>query len=489
MKKSKLLNIALSLSAVAMLLPASVVHAEEGEKEILYWVAPMDPNYRRDKPGKSPMGMDLVPVYADAGGDKDIVKIDPDMVQNLGVRSEKVVRGKLWRRIDTVGYVTFDEDKFTHVHLRTDGWIEKLYVKYNGEEVKKGAPLFELYSRDLVNAQEEYIQALRGTNKHLVQASVERLGALGMSQKEIRKLAKTRKAKHRVTVYASQDGIIHDLKVREGMYVKPAVQIMSLADLSSIWLLVDVFERQTDWVATGQPADVLLPYLPGEKWEGKVDFIYPTIDPKTRTLRVRLRFDNPGNKLKPNMYADVKIYAGPKDNVLSIPRQALIHDGDTDRVILALGGGKFKARTVVAGIESGDWVEIKSGLREGEEVVISGQFLIDSEASLKASFTRMGSDDKEETMDEDMDMSGAKGVGVEGPITGMGKVNKIMAAERKINLSHGPIEALGWPEMTMNFGLTDDVDIGDLKPGQSIHFTLEKDDEGNYRISQIHIME
>ena len=386
-RTAKLLALVLGATALT---PYSLAGAADDKREILYWVAPMDPNYRRDQPGKSPMGMDLVPVYADAANrDAGTVSIDPAVVQNLGVRTAKVERGPLWRRIDTVGYVAFDERRISHIHLRTDGWIETLSVKSNGERVKQGDLLFELYSPDLVNAQEEYVQALRGNNDYLRQASRERLEALGVSTGQIRQIEKNRRASQRVKVYASQDGIVDSLNVREGMYVKPATEVMALADLSSVWLLVDIFERQSDWVAPGQPAEVRLGYLPGRVWEGEVEFVYPTIDPKTRTLQARLRFDNPDEALKPNMYATVNIYAGPKRDVLSIPREALIKTGSAQRVIVALGDGKFKPRKVTSGMESGDFVEITGGLNEGDRVVTSAQFLIDSEASLKASFTRM----------------------------------------------------------------------------------------------------
>jgi len=359
------------------------------EPEILYWVAPMDPNYRRDKPGKSPMDMDLVPVYANAAGDDSLVSIDPAVIQSLGVRTAAVERGKLWRLINAVGYVAFDERKLSHLHLRTEGWIEKLNVKSDGERVKKGDVLLELYSRELVNAQEEYVQALRGSNDYLERASRERLEALGMSSAQIKQVKRNKRAYQKVRILASQDGVVDSLNVREGMYVKPDTEVLTLADLSSIWLLVDIFERQADWVAAGQPAEVSLGYLPGRLWEGEVEFVYPTIDPMTRTLQARLRFDNLDEALKPDMYADVRIYAGPKDAVLSIPREALIKTGDSERVIVALGEGKFRAQEVNAGIESGDFVEVISGLEEGDRVVTSGQFLIDSEASLRASFGRM----------------------------------------------------------------------------------------------------
>ncbi|TCK18336.1 Cu(I)/Ag(I) efflux system membrane fusion protein [Thiogranum longum] len=448
------------------------------DKEILYWVAPMDPGYRREKPGKSPMGMDLVPVYADAENEGDIVKINPVMVQNLGVRTAKVERGKLWRMIEAVGYVAFDERKLSHLHLRTDGWIEKLTVKSNGERVKKGDVLLELYSRELVNAQEEYIQALRGSNDYLTRASKERLEALGMSKQQIREVASKRRAFQQVRILASQDGIVNNLNVREGMYVKPSTEVLALADLSSVWLLVDVFERQSAWVAAGQPAEVRLGYIPGREWEGNVEFVYPTIDPKTRTLQARLQFDNPDETLKPDMYADVRIYAGPKENVLSIPREALIKDSDSQRVVLSLGEGRFRAVPVVAGMESGEYVEILEGLNEGDKVVTSAQFLIDSEASLRASFSRMGSDDNP-----------VEGTAIDAPVMGMGVVNEIFAGERRVNISHEPIEALGWPAMTMDFNLDENASLEGITPGAKVHFMLVKDDQGNYTVDSISVVE
>ncbi len=471
--------ISLWVVGLTALAPAPPVAAGDAEREILYWVAPMDPNFRRDEPGKSPMGMDLVPVYAhEAAGSGGVVSIDPVVVQNLGVRTAEVERGTLWRRIRTVGYVAFDERKLSHVHLRTSGWIEKLNVKSDGERVNKGDVLFELYSRELVNAQEEYVQALRGSNDFLQRAARDRLDALGMSAGQIKQVGASRRVAQRVRVLASQDGIVHGLNAREGMYVEPKMEIMTLADLSSVWLLVDVFERQADWVAVGQPAEVRLAYLPGRVWEGEVEFVYPTIDPKTRTLRVRLRFENPDEELKPDMYADIRIYAAPKRNALSIPREALIRTGHSERVVLALGDGKFSAREVVAGMESGDWVEIVSGLAEDDEVVVSGQFLIDSEASLRASFLRMGegqAEPKAETAGE--------------PVMATGTVKGVFAEQRKLNIDHAPVEALGWPAMVMDFPLTDEVDLEGIEAGASVQFSLRRDAAGAYRIDSIRLQE
>jgi len=371
-----------------LLLPAVTVAADDG-REILYWVAPMDTNYRRDKPGKSPMGMELLPVYADEAGDSSSVTIAPEVVQNLGIRTATAERSSLWRRIETVGYVDYDESRVSHIHLRTEGWIEHLVAHSEGERVRKGEQLLELYSPDLVNAQEEFVQALAAGNKGLIRASRARLVALGIPANQVKQLETTRKVKQTISIYSPQDGVVSKLMVRHGMFVTPDKQVMSLADLSSVWLLAEIYESQADWVKVGQPAEVSLAFLPGRIWEGQVEYIYPSLDPKTRTLKARLRFDNPDEALKPNMYTNVKIYGGPKQDVIVIPVEALIRTGRESRVIIALGAGRFASRTVTAGIESGDWIEILTGIEPGDEVVTSGQFLLDSEASLKASMMRL----------------------------------------------------------------------------------------------------
>ena len=387
MNTYRLINMLASCMLAGLCLLQSTGVAAE-EKEILYWVAPMDPNYRRDEPGKSPMGMDLVPVYA-GEGDGSTVSIAPEVVQNLGVRTARSERSRLWRGIDTVGYVDYDESKVSHIHLRTEGWLERLYVESEGERVSRGQRLFDLYSPELVNAQEEYLQALKLGNRDLAQASRDRLSALGIPADQIAQLKKSRRVQQTVAIHAPQDGVVATLPVREGMFVKPEMRVMSLAELSTVWLLADVYERQADWVKVDQPAEVRLAYRPGEVWEGRVEYIYPSLDPKTRTLKVRLRFDNPDEALKPNMYASVRIFGGPREDIIVIPLEGLIRTGSAERVVIALGDGRFEAREVRAGIESGDWVEIVAGLDAGEEVVISGQFLIDSEASFRASMMRM----------------------------------------------------------------------------------------------------
>lgn len=448
------------------------------ERKVLYWVAPMDANYRRDEAGKSPMGMDLVPFYEpDESG--VVVKVSPAMVNNMGVRTAAVEEGNLWRKIDTVGYIDYDETMLSHVHLRTDGWIEKLYTKSEGERVKKGDKLFDFYSPSIVNAMEEYLQALRSSTRSLIRASSDRLHALGVNDKQIKKLSKTRHVPQAISVLAAQNGVVSKLKVREGMYVKPGSVVMSLADLSSVWLLAEVFERQANWVKVGQFADVTMGFIPGKLWEGKVEYVYPQLDSKTRTLKARLRFDNPGELLKPNMFAKVSIYGGAKKNLITIPSEALIRTGKEQRVIIALGEGRFVPRDVVAGIESSGYVEIKKGLKVGEQVVISGQFLIDSEASLKASLMRMIDTSEKEDMSSEMKMQDDASM-----IMGEGVIKKVMSSENKLNMSHEPIPAINWPSMTMDFNYKDGVDVSALKNGDAVQFHLEKGDDG-YVITSI----
>jgi len=366
----------------------------DGARKPLYWVAPMDPSFRSDRPGKSPMGMELVPVYpgdAHASGDAPgTVLIDPAVVNNLGVKTAAAEQGTLHQRISTVGYVQYDEDELEHVHTRTEGWIEKLNVLASGDPVKKGQVLFELYSRPLVTAQEELLAAKKRGSVELLAASRERLASLGMAADQIERLVKTGEVSRLVPVTSTVDGFVSDLKVRQGMFVKPDMDVMTVAALDTVWIIGEVFERQVATLQVGQPADVQFDYLPGRSWRGAVDYIYPELDPKTRTARVRIQLPNPGVILKPNMFADLLILGPERADAVSVPREALIRGSHLDRVVLATGDGRFQAVPVQVGIESGDRVEILSGVDAGQRVVVSGQFLIDSEANLEAEMLRAG---------------------------------------------------------------------------------------------------
>lgn len=361
-------------------------------KKPLYWVAPMDPSYKRDHPGKSPMGMDLIPVYeedAKAGKADGTVRISPTVEHNLGVRTAEVTQGPLDLKINTVGYISFDEKRLTHFHSRVEGWIEKLAVTAVGDSVKKGQPLFELYSPQLVTAGEEYLAALASGSSPLVKASASKLEALGVEQAQIDEVRRTRTVPQRLTFFADQDGFVAALNVREGMYIQPAKAVLSIGGLDTVWVIAEIFERQAGWVETGHPVDMRVSSYPGERWQGHVDYIYPVVNAQTRTLRARIKFENPEYRLKPGMFAELLIHAGRRESVLSIPREAVIRDGRMSRVVKALGEGRYRSVRIETGIESGDRIEVLKGLQSGDRIVVSAQFLIDSESSKSADLSRM----------------------------------------------------------------------------------------------------
>jgi membrane fusion protein, copper/silver efflux system len=442
--------------------------------KISHWVAPMDPNYRRDKPGKSPMGMELVPVYADDAGQEGTVKISANVENNLGVKIETVKHRNLSRVIDTVGYVTVDENNIDHVHTYADGWIKMLKVKTTGELVQKGALLLKLYSPTLNNAQEELLLALKNNSQGLLRAGEKKLMTLGMPQKQIDELKRTKHVTKYVNINATRSGIVSRLNVREGKFVKPATDLMTIEDLSFIWIIAEVFERQAGWVKAGQDVIATLPYVPRKTWQGTVDYVYPELDPKTHTLRVRLAFPNPDLTMKPNMYANINIHSQRIEKALAIPRSALIRTGEGDRVILALGNGRYKTQGVKLGIESGDYYQILSGVNAGCKIVISAQFLIDSESNLKAELTRISEDSRERDYTSPEEF------------VGMGVVMKVDKTMRKIVLKHQPIPSLNMPVMEMGLSVDTKLNLNNVKPGDEIHFVIVKQDNNQYRLIKIH---
>lgn len=361
------------------------------EREVLYWVAPMDSKFRRDQAGKSPMGMDLIPVYADQqrGSGDGTVTISPTVEQNLGVRTAVVQRGPLWRRMTASGRVSFDETAISHVSVRAAGWIEQLAVSAEGEAVSKGQTLFELYAPSLVSAQREFLSASKRGNQTIIAAARENLLALGMTDADLARLASRGRPLQRIRVVAPRDGIVASLKVGEGMPAGPNAAIMSIADLSTVWVIAQHYEQQAQWLSPAQPAEVSLTALPGQRFEAVVDYVYPVLNGETRTVRSRLHLDNPESQLKPGMLADVVVFGGPQQDVLSVPRESLIRSGNMDRVVVALGDGRFRSQQVIAGMESGDWIEIRGGIEAGDRVVTSAQFMLDSEASISGSIQRL----------------------------------------------------------------------------------------------------
>jgi Cu(I)/Ag(I) efflux system membrane fusion protein len=359
------------------------------------YVCPMHPQIVRDVPGSCPIcGMDLVERQVEAeAAEQPVVTLTSAVVQSLGVRTTRVARGNLWKYVETVGRVAYDENRLAHVHPRAEGWVETLAVRAEGDPVRSGQVLGQIYAPQILSAQVDFLIALDQGGQRTLPGNLDKarnlLRLLDVPEAVIARLERERQTTNTVPILAPIDGVVTRLGVREGMYVMPATEMYTIADLGRVWVLVDVFEHQLAWLRPRLAAEIRVPAHPGRIWEGVVDYIYPELDPQSRTLRVRLAFANPDAALKPNMFADVVILGGPQRDALHIPREALIVTGKRESVVKALGEGRFQPVDVVTGMKSAGEVEVLSGLAEGDQVVVSGQFLIDSEASLQASFLRM----------------------------------------------------------------------------------------------------
>jgi len=366
-----------------------------GEKEILYWVAPMDPNEIYDSPGKSKMGMDLVPVYADEAGQAGVVTIDPSIQQNMNVKFTTIENRALDPTIKTNATFTVDERKEYQITSRVVGWIEKMSVNYTGQQVNKGEELLQIYSPELVSAQQEYLTALKYKEKvsnsslassgdELIDNTYRKLTLLNMSPKEIFALESSGEVKTTVPLYSPISGTVLMKNVVEGQKIKSGENLLHIANLSTLWLKADVYESDISHVKVGDNVIVNVDAYPGRPFNGKVSFIYPTIDPKSRTIQVRIDVQNPNKKLKPAMLAIVTINTGETKSLPVIPESAVIRSGEQNVAVQFLGEGKFKPVTIELGDYSNGYYQVLAGLSDGNKVVTSAQFLIDSESSLKS---------------------------------------------------------------------------------------------------------
>lgn len=361
------------------------------ERKIKHWVAPMDPTFVSDKPGKSPMGMDLVPVYEGADGGSTIT-IDPTVVQNMGVRIKRVRQGTIFRHIRTIGTVEVAEDEVSVVNLRYSGWVERIYVDETGIQVKKGEVLFDIYSPELVSAQEEYLLALRtaGTASPLANSARRRLELFGLSSWHVEQIEKAKKPLQTLHVVAPQDGYVLDKNVVQGARVNAGADLYRIGNLARIWVNAEVYEFDAPWVRLGGRATMELSFQQGKVYEGSVSYIHPTLNPKTRTLTARLEFDNPGLALKPGMFATVQLDAQHRSNVTIAPTEAIIHSGTRQLVFVAVDLGRYEMREITTGVVGDRYMtEVLSGLSPGERVVISGQFLLDSESQLQEAVAKL----------------------------------------------------------------------------------------------------
>ena len=384
----------------------------EAEKKIKYWQAPMDPTFISDKPGKSPMGMDLIPVYEDEYEEAPAgtIRIDPVFVQNIGVQSIELERTDIPFTIRTVGNLTYDDSQIVWVNTKYDGWIEKVYVNYIGEPVDKGQKLFEIYSPELVTTQKEYLQALeyadlmRQSNypeiadraQSLLDSSRERLEYWDITDDQIKELEESRELSRTLAVVSPGNGLVVEKmdQALEGMYVKAGMNLYKIVDLSNMWVEVEIFENQVPWLKIGQRAKVELPNEPGKRYWGRVRYLYPFFNPKTRTMKVSIELPNPEQKLRADMYVNVIFDVPSARDVLAVPEEAVIHSGTRNIVVIDQGNGTFQVKEITLGVNGAGVWEVKDGLEEGDRVVVSAQFLIDSESNLQEAIRKMISEKK-----------------------------------------------------------------------------------------------
>jgi len=377
-----------------------------GGAQPLTWRNPMNPSITSPSPQKDSMGMDYIPVCADAAaGNAPVgtVKIDPTVTQDIGVRVSKATWKSLSREINTVGRVTFDETKLVTLHPKVEGWVDKLFIDKTGEKVKQDTMLLSFYSPQLVATQEEYLLALsnwqqlkdspyadiRDGAKRLLESSLDRLRFFDVAEHQIKKLEATHKVRKSMHIHAPAAGVITKIGAREGAHVTPSSELYQIADLSRVWVLADLYEYEIGWVKKGDVATLTISSLPGRDFTGRITYIYPYLDPKTRTNKVRIEFDNAEGLLKPDMFGDVSITANTSKAGLFVPREAVLITGKKTHLFVQTEPGHFEPRTVKTGIRSNGLIEILSGVHDGELIVTSGQFLIDSESSIREAAAKM----------------------------------------------------------------------------------------------------
>ncbi len=377
--------------------PAPAQAAEPGgqdNRKIDHWVAPMDPTFISDRPGKSPMGMDLVPVYASNTGPTaaGTVTVDPVMVQNMGVRIAPATRGSVSRHIRTLGEVDVAENEISVVNLRFSGWIEQVYADETGQFVKRGQKLFSIYSPELVSAQKEYLLAykINGPKSELTRSAAERLRLWKIPESVLQNIVRRQKIARSLIINAPRSGYILDKNIVDGARAKAGADLYRIGNLQKIWVTAEVYEFDAPWVKIGQTARMELSFQPGKQYTGRVEYIYPTLSRKSRTLKVRLEFANPAIDLKPGMFATVRIESQKKEDVLRIPTAAILHSGERQIVFITSAVGHYAAREIITGlVGDGHVTEVLSGLAPGDMVVTSGQFLLDSESQLQEAVQKL----------------------------------------------------------------------------------------------------
>ena len=479
--------------------PQSAPDASGGKRKILYWHDPMVPAQKFDKPGKSPfMDMQLVPVYADEAGGGAAVQVSSSAAQNLGIRLGKVEKVALSTRLHAVGSVAFDERLLELVQSRVEGYITGLHVKAPLEHVRRGQPLAEILAPQWQEAEQEYLALLDADSARaqgMRDAARQRLIILGVPEPTIRAVEMTRKTSATTTVTAPIDGVVTELGVRNGASFMSGASLFRINGLATVWVNAQIPEAKVSMAPIGTKVEAHATGWPGTSFKGEVIALLPQVDPMTRTLTARIALENPERKLSPGMFVALDFTGSASEPQLVVPSEALIVTGERTVVIAAHDGGGFDVVNVTTGGEQDGRTAILSGLKEGQSIVLSGQFLIDSEASLKSTVNRLEAApaaDGSLTTQAGAGASGAASAGTATGETGRAQANQHLAqgvikeiTPQTVTISHGPVPSLQWPAMTMGFKAPARGFPRELKPGDQVSFAFSAQAGGSFQIESI----
>jgi RND family efflux transporter MFP subunit len=479
--------------------PVAAGTAASAPRKLLYYRNPMGLPDTSPVPKKDPMGMDYVPVYS---GEEDgepasanQISISTEKVQKLGVRTEAASMKSIDKTVRASGRIELDERRIYTIAPKFEGYVERLHVNATGQPVGKGQPLFEVYSPELVSAQREYVisaqgvQSLKGAQseaqagmRQLADSSLMRLKNWDISAEQVKELAQTGVAKRTMTFRSPVSGIVTEKKALQGMRFMPGEMLYQVADLSSVWVLADVFEQDIALVKSGARAKVKINAYPEREFEGPVTYIYPTLNAATRTIQVRVELPNPGQLLKPGMFANVDLGVAARKNTVTVPGSAVIDSGKRQIVLVQAKEGRFEPREVKLGARSDDYVEVLEGVKDGELVVVAANFLIDAESNLKAAVGGFGhANHGAAAPSKDNASVPANAVGHKAEGT-------VVAADAKagtVSISHGAIASLKWPAMTMEFKVANNALLKDVKPGAAVAFEFVERQKGEWVITSV----
>ncbi|WP_374502582.1 efflux RND transporter periplasmic adaptor subunit [Zoogloea sp.] len=477
---------------------ASSVAADTGKKErkILFYRNPMGLPDTSPTPKKDPMGMDYIPVYEGEQDDEPAsanqIKISTEKIQKLGVRTEAATLRNLDKVVRAAGRIEPDERRTFAISPKFEGYVERLHVNVTGQPVSKGQPLFEVYSPELVSAQREYAIAVQGQEslkgaesttqdsmRQLAESSLARLRNWDISEEQVKSLAKSGETRRTLTFRSPVNGIITEKKAVQGMRFMPGDALYQVADLSSVWAVADVFEQDIGLVKSGAKAKVKINAYPDKTFEGTISYVYPTLKAETRTIPVRIDLPNPNNLLKPGMFAQLELPTTAKGAVVTVLNSAVIDSGTRQIVLVQAKEGRFEPRDVKLGARSDDRVEVIEGIRDGEQVVVAANFLIDAESNLKAAVGGFGHSSHGGAAPSDKPAAAKVGNKAEG------KVEEVDAKAGTVSITHGPVPSLKWPGMTMEFKPANDAIMKQLKPGAAIDFEFVERGQGEWVITSV----